>query len=82
MARAGGAGDPAALLVHEALHATVASRAWICSRHRAFRGMDRGPGSLDPRILLLTAAVTFWVAGFDILYTVRISNLTGIPGCT
>jgi 4-hydroxybenzoate polyprenyltransferase len=25
-------------------------------------------GSLDPRILLLTAAVTFWVAGFDILY--------------
>lgn len=25
-------------------------------------------GTLDPRILLLTAAVTFWVAGFDILY--------------
>ena len=25
-------------------------------------------GSLDPRILFLTAAVTFWVAGFDILY--------------
>ncbi len=25
-------------------------------------------GSLDPRVLLLTAAVTFWVAGFDILY--------------
>ena len=25
-------------------------------------------GSLDPRILLLTAAVTFWVSGFDILY--------------
>ena len=25
-------------------------------------------GSLGPRILLLTAAVTFWVAGFDILY--------------
>ena len=25
-------------------------------------------GSLDWRILLLTAAVTFWVAGFDILY--------------
>src|SRR5882762_5375374 len=25
-------------------------------------------GSLDPRILMLTAAVTFWVAGFDILY--------------
>src|ERR1700722_8307929 len=23
-------------------------------------------GSLDPRILLLTAAVTFWVAGFDV----------------
>jgi 4-hydroxybenzoate polyprenyltransferase len=25
-------------------------------------------GSLDGRILLLTAAVTFWVAGFDVLY--------------
>jgi 4-hydroxybenzoate polyprenyltransferase len=25
-------------------------------------------GWLDPRILLLTAAVTFWVAGFDVLY--------------
>jgi 4-hydroxybenzoate polyprenyltransferase len=33
------------------------SAAWIAIR-----------GSLDPRILLLTAAVTFWVAGFDILY--------------
>ena len=32
--------------------------AWI-----AVRGM------LDPRILLLTAAVTFWVAGFDVLYS-------------
>ena len=26
-------------------------------------------GSLDPRILLLTAAVTFWTAGFDVLYS-------------
>src|SRR5246127_5642692 len=25
-------------------------------------------GSLDPRILLLTSAVTFWVGGFDVLY--------------
>src|SRR6266852_5440052 len=25
-------------------------------------------GSLDPRILLLPAAVTFWVGGFDVLY--------------
>jgi 4-hydroxybenzoate polyprenyltransferase len=25
-------------------------------------------GALDPRILLLTTAVTFWVAGFDVLY--------------
>src|SRR5205823_6025159 len=29
---------------------------------------SRMRGSLDPRILLLTAAVTFWVAGFDIFY--------------
>jgi 4-hydroxybenzoate polyprenyltransferase len=33
------------------------SAAWIAVR-----------GSLDPRILLLTAAVTFWGAGFDVLY--------------
>ena len=26
-------------------------------------------GSLDPRILILTMAVTFWVAGFDVLYS-------------
>jgi 4-hydroxybenzoate polyprenyltransferase len=26
-------------------------------------------GTLDPRILLLTAAVTFWVGGFDVLYS-------------
>ena len=26
-------------------------------------------GSLDPKILLLTAAVTFWTAGFDIIYS-------------
>jgi len=33
------------------------SAAWIAVR-----------GSLDPRIILLTAAVTFWVGGFDVLY--------------
>jgi 4-hydroxybenzoate polyprenyltransferase len=33
------------------------SAAWIAVR-----------GSLDPRILILTAAVTCWVGGFDILY--------------
>jgi 4-hydroxybenzoate polyprenyltransferase len=26
-------------------------------------------GTLDPRILLLTGAVTFWVGGFDVLYS-------------
>jgi 4-hydroxybenzoate polyprenyltransferase len=31
-------------------------------------------GSLDPRILLLTAAVTFWVAGFDVLYACQDSD--------
>jgi 4-hydroxybenzoate polyprenyltransferase len=42
-------------------------------------------GSLDPRILLLTAAVTFWVGGFDVLYACqdyefdRDSNLHSIP---
>src|ERR1700686_87032 len=42
-------------------------------------------GSLDPRILILTAAVTFWVAGFDVLYACqdfdfdRQSGLHSIP---
>src|SRR5579872_2380561 len=42
-------------------------------------------GSLDPRILLLTAAVTFWTAGFDIIYSCqdydfdRDSDLHSIP---
>jgi 4-hydroxybenzoate polyprenyltransferase len=42
-------------------------------------------GTLDPRILLLTAAVTFWVAGFDILYACqdfqfdRDSGLYSVP---
>jgi 4-hydroxybenzoate polyprenyltransferase len=42
-------------------------------------------GSLDPRILLLTAAVTFWVGGFDVLYACqdyefdRQSDLHSIP---
>jgi 4-hydroxybenzoate polyprenyltransferase len=42
-------------------------------------------GSLDPRILILTAAVTFWVAGFDILYACqdfdfdRFAGLHSIP---
>lgn len=50
------------------------SAAWIAVR-----------GSLDPRILLLTAAVTFWVAGFDVLYACqdfdfdRASGLHSIP---
>jgi 4-hydroxybenzoate polyprenyltransferase len=50
------------------------SAAWIAVR-----------GSLDPRILLLTAAVTFWVAGFDVLYACqdfdfdRDSGLHSVP---
>ncbi|HUO16507.1 MAG TPA: UbiA-like polyprenyltransferase [Verrucomicrobiae bacterium] len=49
-------------------------------------------GSLDPRILLLTAGVTFWVGGFDVLYACQdfdfdreaglhsIPRYCGIPG--
>lgn len=50
------------------------SAAWIAVR-----------GSFDPRILLLTAAVTFWVGGFDVLYACqdfdfdRASGLHSIP---
>lgn len=37
---------------------TAPAAAWVAVR-----------GSLDPRILILTAAVVFWGAGFDILYS-------------
>jgi len=38
-------------------------------------------GSLDPRILLLTAAVTFWVGGFDVLYSCQDYEFA-TPDCT
>ncbi|HVP42069.1 MAG TPA: UbiA-like polyprenyltransferase [Terriglobales bacterium] len=44
------------LMLGFALGAAPAA-AWIAVR-----------GALDPRILILTAAVTFWVGGFDVLY--------------
>jgi len=50
------------------------SAAWIAVR-----------GSLDPRILILTAAVTCWVGGFDVLYACqdydfdRESGLHSVP---
>ncbi len=43
-------------------------------------------GSLDPRILWLTAAVTFWTAGFDMIYSCqdfefdRRAGLHSLPG--
>jgi 4-hydroxybenzoate polyprenyltransferase len=43
-------------------------------------------GNLDPRVLLLSAAVTLWVAGFDVLYACqdidfdRRAGLYSIPG--
>jgi len=50
------------------------SAAWIAVR-----------GSLDPRIVVLTVAVLFWVAGFDLLYACqdaehdRVSGLRSVP---
>ncbi|HTQ70979.1 MAG TPA: UbiA-like polyprenyltransferase [Acidocella sp.] len=50
------------------------SAAWIAVR-----------GSLDPRILVLTAAVTLWVGGFDVLYACqdfehdRVAGLHSLP---
>jgi len=44
-------------------------------------------GTLDPRILLLTAAVTFWVGGFDVLYACQDfdfdcqAGLHSVPRC-
>jgi len=45
------------------------SAAWIAVR-----------GSLDPRILILTCAVMFWVAGFDLLYACQDAAHDGPAG--
>jgi 4-hydroxybenzoate polyprenyltransferase len=45
------------------------SAAWIAVR-----------GSLDPRILWLTAAVTFWTGGFDIIYACQDYDFDGREG--
>ncbi|MGA2136389.1 MAG: UbiA-like polyprenyltransferase [Bryobacteraceae bacterium] len=37
-------------------------------------------GSLDPRILWLTAAVTFWTAGFDIIYACQDFEFDSVEG--
>ncbi len=53
---------------------TAPAAAWIAVR-----------GSLDPRILILTAAVVFWGAGFDILYSCqdyefdRVADIYSVP---
>jgi 4-hydroxybenzoate polyprenyltransferase len=53
---------------------TAPAAAWIAIR-----------GALDPRILVLTTAVLFWVAGFDVLYACqdaehdRVHGLNSIP---
>ena len=37
-------------------------------------------GSLDPRILWLTAAVTFWTGGFDIIYACQDYEFDSVEG--
>ena len=37
-------------------------------------------GSLDPRILWLTAAVTFWTAGFDVIYSCQDFEFDSVEG--
>lgn len=37
-------------------------------------------GALDPRILWLTAAVTFWTAGFDIIYSCQDYEFDSVEG--
>jgi len=39
-------------------------------------------GSLDPRILVLTAAVTLWAGGFDVLTPARTATTTAPPAST
>ncbi len=37
-------------------------------------------GALDPRILWLTAAVTFWTAGFDVIYACQDYEFDSVEG--
>jgi len=47
----------------------ASAAAWIAIR-----------GSLDPRILWLTAAVTFWTAGFDVIYACQDYEFDSVEG--
>jgi FkbM family methyltransferase len=82
LALAGRPRRAASLLLHQALHPLVAPRARLRSRHRPSAAWIAVRGSLDPRILLLTAAVTFWVAGFDVLYACQDFDSTAPPAST
>ena len=66
---AAGPGRRLLLFLHQALHLLLPPGAWLL----AWASLPPPPGSpcagsLDPRILWLTAAVTFWTAGFDVIY--------------
>jgi aminodeoxyfutalosine synthase len=49
--------------------------------HRARRRLDRRRGSLDSAHLWLTAAVTFWTAGFDVIYACQDYEFDCAEGC-
>ena len=68
-AGAGGSGDRLLLFVHQALHRVFAPGAGLSLGIAPAAAWIAVRGSLDPRILWLTAAVTFWTAGFDIIYS-------------
>ena len=58
-----------ALLLHQALHPLVAPGTGIRPRHRARRRHGSPFAARSIRAsCCLTAAVTFWVGGFDVLY--------------
>ncbi len=68
------------LLLDQAVHLALPRRARLRARHRPAAAWIAMTGSLDPRILWLTAAVTFWTAGFDIIYPARTTSSTAAKG--
>jgi 4-hydroxybenzoate polyprenyltransferase len=77
---AGGAGDRILLFLHQALHLVFAPGAGICLGIAPAAAWIAMRGSLDPRILWLTAAVTFWTAGFDIIYACQDYEFDSVEG--
>ena len=82
---AGGARHCVFLLVNQTIHLGIAPVSWACSRDRPDRRLARSGGPSDQLAelavpLLLGLAVLFWLAGFDVIYSLQDRDFDRKPG--